>query len=291
MFGLENNIFLQQSIIVLIMGLAIISVLRGMDGGVKFLSNLNMVIAFVFLGLIAVLNFTTVLDSVATAVTGYVKNIVALSQSSGREDTTWLHGWTVFYWAWWVAYAPFFGMFVARISKGRTVREFLLCVLIIPTLVTSAWMSIFGGVAIEQVISHVGQLGLDQGITDVSLSLFYMLDAYPFGSILSVIAVALIIVFFVTTLDSGSIVIDGMTAGGKLEVPVKQKVVWAVISGAIAMVMLWIGGTQSIQALQSITIIAALPFTIILLIGCFSLLKGLLTEVDKGQENVSETAK
>lgn len=286
-FGLENNIFLQQAIIVLIMGLAIISVLRGMDGGVKFLSNLNMVIAFVFLGLIAVLNFTTVLDSMATAVTGYVKNIVALSQSSGREDTTWLHGWTVFYWAWWVAYAPFFGMFVARISKGRTVREFLLCVLIIPTLVTSAWMSIFGGVAIEQVINQVGQLGLDQGITDVSLSLFYMLDAYEFGSILSIIAVVLIIVFFVTTLDSGSIVIDGMTAGGKLEVPVKQKVVWAVISGAIAMVMLWIGGTQSIQALQSITIIAALPFTIILLIGCVSLLKGLLTEVGKGQETVS----
>ena len=287
-FGLENNIYLQQSIIVLIMGLAIVSVLRGMDGGVKFLSNLNMVIAFVFLGLIAVLNFTTVLDSLATAVTGYVKNIVALSQTSGREDTTWLHGWTVFYWAWWVAYAPFFGMFVARISKGRTVREFLLCVMIIPTLVTTAWMSIFGGVAIEQVMDKVGQLGIDQGIADVSLSLFYMLDAYQFGSILSVIAVALIIVFFVTTLDSGSIVIDGMTAGGKLEVPVKQKVVWAVISGAIAMVMLWIGGTQSIQALQSITIIAAMPFTIILLLGSVSLLKGLLTEVDQSQASTKQ---
>ena len=287
-FGFENNIYLQQSIIILIMGLASISVLRGMDGGVKFLSNLNMVIAFVFMGLIVVLNFTTALDSVATAAMGYVKNIFALSQSSGREDTTWLHGWTVFYWAWWVAYAPFFGMFVARISKGRTVREFLLCVLIIPTLVTSAWMSIFGGVAIEQVINQVGQLGLEQGITDVTLSLFYMLDAYPFGNTLSIIAVALIIVFFVTTLDSGSIVVDGMTAGGKLEVPVKQKVVWAVISGAIAMVMLWVGGTQSIEALQSITIIAALPFTIILLTGCFSLLKGLLTEVGEGQESVTQ---
>ncbi|UGA53490.1 BCCT family transporter [Vibrio sp. VB16] len=283
-FGIENNIYLQQFIIVLIMGLAIVSVMRGMDGGVKFLSNLNMVIAFVFLGLIAVLNFTTVLDSLVTAVTGYVKNILPLSQTSGRDDTTWLHGWTVFYWAWWVAYAPFFGMFVARISKGRTVREFLLCVMLIPTMVTTAWMSIFGGVAIEQVIDKVGQLGLDQGITDVSLSLFYMLDAYPFGNVLSVIAVVLIIVFFVTTLDSGSIVIDGMTAGGKLEVPVKQKVVWAVISGFIAMVMLWIGGTQSIQALQSITIIAALPFTVILLLGSVSLLKGLLTEVDEPQK-------
>ncbi len=291
-FGLENNLFLQQFIIMLIMGLAIVSVLRGMNGGIKFLSNLNMVIAFVFIIFIAVLNFTTVLDSVATALTGYVKNIIPLSQSSGREDTTWLHGWTVFYWAWWVAYAPFFGMFVARISKGRTIRQFLLCVLIIPTAVTSAWMSIFGGIAIQQVIDKVGQLGIDQGIADVSLSLFYMLEAYPLGNILSLIAIALIIVFFVTTLDSGSIVIDGMTAGGKLEVPDRQKVVWVFISGAIAMVMLWIGGTQSIQALQSITIIAALPFTIILLLACFSLIKGLLTETDRNKQidNVKEAA-
>ena len=281
MFGFENSLYLQLFIIALIMGLAILSVTRGMDGGVKLLSNLNMVIAFVFLGLIAVLNFTTVLDSLATAVIGYVKNVIPLSQASGREDTTWLHGWTVFYWAWWVAYAPFFGMFVARISKGRTVREFVLYVLLVPTVVTTAWMSIFGGVAIEQIIDKVGLLGADQGITDVSLSLFYMLDAYPLGNILSIIAVVLIIVFFVTTLDSGSIVIDSMTAGGKLEVPMKQKIIWAIISGLIAMVMLWIGGTQSIQALQSITIIAALPFTVILLISCVSLVKGMLTEVEK----------
>lgn len=279
-FGFANSLYLQQAIILLIMGLAIISVLRGMDGGVKLLSNLNMIIAFVFLGFIAILNFSTVLDSTATAVVAYVKNLIPLSQTSGREDTTWLHGWTVFYWAWWVAYAPFFGMFVARISKGRTVREFLVCVMIIPTLVTTAWMSVFGGVAIDQIINHTGLLGMEQGITNVSLSLFYMLDAYSLGNVLSVIAVALIIVFFVTTLDSGSIVIDSMTAGGKLEVPLKQKVVWAIIAGAIAMVMLWIGGTQSIQALQSITIIAALPFTVILILACISLIKGLLTEVE-----------
>lgn len=282
-FGLENSLLLQIAIILTIMGLAIVSVVRGMDGGVKVLSNLNMIIAFVFLGFIGILNFTTVLDSVSTAVVGYVKNILPLSQSAGREDTTWLHGWTVFYWAWWVAYAPFFGMFVARISKGRTIREFLFCVLVIPTLVTTAWMSFFGGVAIQQIVDHVGILGAAQGIGDVSLSLFYMLDAYPIGNILSLIAVALIIVFFVTTLDSGSIVVDSMTAGGKLELPIKQKVVWAVISAVIAVVMLWIGGTQSIQALQSITIIAALPFTLILILGCVSLIKGLLTEVEQPQ--------
>jgi BCCT family betaine/carnitine transporter len=280
-FGFENSIFLQLTIILLIMGLAILSVVRGMDGGVKLLSNINMIIAFIFLGFISILNFTTVLDSLATAVVGYVKNIIPLSQNSGREDTSWLHGWTVFYWAWWIAYAPFFGMFVARISRGRTVREFLACVLIIPTLVTTAWMSFFGGIAIQQIIDKVGQLGVEQGITDVSLSLFYMLDAYPMGDILSIIAVILIIVFFVTTLDSGSIVVDSMTAGGKLELPMKQKIVWAVISAVIAMVMLWIGGTDSIQALQSVTIIAALPFAIILILACISLVLGMFTEVKR----------
>ncbi|MEZ8824632.1 BCCT family transporter [Vibrio amylolyticus] len=280
-FGVDNSLFLQIAIILMIMGLAIVSIVRGMDGGVKLLSNINMIIAFVFLGFLAILNFTTVLDSLATGVVGYVKNIIPLSQNSGRDDTTWLHGWTVFYWAWWIAYAPLFGMFVARISKGRTVREFLVCVLGIPTLVTTAWMSFFGGIAIQQIIDKVGLLGTEQGISDVSLSLFYMLDAYPMGDILSMIAVALIIVFFVTTLDSGSIVVDSMTAGGKLELPIRQKVIWAVISAVIAMMMLWIGGTDSVQALQSITIIAALPFAIILVLGCVSLVKGLVTELDK----------
>ncbi|MBY5945759.1 BCCT family transporter [Photobacterium rosenbergii] len=289
-FGLENSLFLQILIILVIMGLAIISVVRGMDDGVKMLSNLNMIIAFLFLGFLAVLNFTTTFDSLFTAVTGYVKNIIPLSQSTGREDTTWLHGWTVFYWAWWVAYAPFFGMFVARISKGRTIREFLVCVLVVPTLVTTAWMSFFGGIAIEQVMDKVGLLGAEQGITDVSLSLFYMLDAYSIGNILSLIAVALIIVFFVTTLDSGSIVVDSMTAGGKLELPIRQKVIWAVISATIAMVMLWIGGTDSIQALQSITIIAALPFTIILILGCVSLVRGLFTEIDQTKASHKKSA-
>ncbi|MGF1776635.1 BCCT family transporter [Vibrio nomapromontoriensis] len=289
-FGLENSLFLQLSVILVIMGLAIVSVIRGMDGGVKVLSNLNMIIAFVFLGFLAILNFTTVFNSLTTAVVGYVKNIIPLSQSSGREDTTWLHGWTVFYWAWWVAYAPFFGMFVARISKGRTIREFLVCVMVVPTLVTTAWMSFFGGIAIQQIIDKVGHLGVEQGISDVSLSLFYMLDAYPIGNVLSIIAVALIIVFFVTTLDSGSIVVDSMTAGGKLELPIKQKVVWAFISAVIAMVMLWIGGTDSIQALQSITIIAALPFTLILILGAISLVKALLTEVEQPKVTESKSA-
>ncbi|MGF1681816.1 BCCT family transporter [Photobacterium minamisatsumaniensis] len=289
-FGLENSLSLQLLIILVIMGLAIVSVVRGMDGGVKLLSNLNMIIAFLFLGFLAILNFTTTLDSLSTAVVGYVKNIIPLSQSSGREDTAWLHGWTVFYWAWWVAYAPFFGMFVARISKGRTIREFLACVLVIPTLVTTAWMSFFGGIAIQQIIDKVGLLGSEQGISDVSLSLFYMLDAYPVGNLLSIIAVALIIVFFVTTLDSGSIVVDSMTAGGKLELPIRQKVVWAVISATIAMVMLWIGGTDSIQALQSITIIAALPFTIILILGSLSLVRGLLTEVEQSKVSSKKPA-
>ena len=276
-FGLENNIFLQQSIIVLIMGLAIISVMRGMDGGVKFLSNLNMVIAFVFLGLIAVLNFTTVLDSVATAVTGYVKNIVALSQSSGREDTTWLHGWTVFYWAWWISWSPFVGMFIARVSRGRTVREFITAVLLVPTAVTMLWMSVFGGLAIDQVANQVGILGT-KGLTDISLAMFEMFDVLPYSRILSVIAIVLVLVFFITSSDSGSLVIDSITAGGKVDAPVLQRVFWAFMEGAIAVALLWIGGTEAIQALQAGAISTALPFTFVLLMMCVSLVMGMRTE-------------
>ncbi|KKL27393.1 hypothetical protein LCGC14_2385610, partial [marine sediment metagenome] len=279
-FGLEGGIGSQILVIVGVTLLAVISVIRGIDGGVKLLSNINMLIAFALLVFVCLVGFAVAMGNIPRTFMGYVENIIPLSNPHGREDETWMHGWTVFYWAWWVAYAPCFGMFVARISKGRTIREFLVYVLLIPTLVTTAWMSVFGGIAIDQVINEIGVLGADKGITDVSLSLFYMLDAYSFSTVLSLLAIALIIIFFVTTLDSGSIVIDSLTSGGKLEVPIKQKLVWANIAGIIAMLMLWIGGTESIQALQYITIIAALPFTLILLLGSISLVKGLMTELE-----------
>lgn len=207
----------------------------------------------------------------------YIENIIPLSNPIGREDEAWMHGWTVFYWAWWISWSPFVGMFIARISRGRTIREFIVAVLIVPTLVTVLWMSVFGGIAIDQVINNVGTLG-SKGLSDVSLAMFQMFDALPLGNILSTLAILLVLVFFITSSDSGSLVIDSITAGGKVDAPIPQRIFWATIEGAIAAALLWIGGTEAIQALQAGTISTALPFTFILLVMCVSLIMGLRTE-------------
>jgi BCCT family betaine/carnitine transporter len=208
---------------------------------------------------------------------GYVENIIPLSNPHGREDETWMHGWTVFYWAWWISWSPFVGMFIARVSRGRTIREFLIAVLLIPTLVTVLWMSIYGGIAIDQIINGVGALGLN-GLTEVPLAMFHMLDELPLSNILSFIAIVLVLVFFITSSDSGSLVIDSITAGGKIDAPVPQRIFWATVEGAIAAALLWIGGTQAIEALQAGAVSTGLPFTFVLLLMCVSLLLGLRTE-------------
>ncbi|MFW6005505.1 MAG: BCCT family transporter, partial [Desulfonatronovibrionaceae bacterium] len=200
-----------------------------------------------------------------------------LSNPHGRADQAWFQGWTVFYWAWWISWSPFVGMFIARVSRGRTVREFLTAVLIVPTLVTVLWMAVFGGQAIDQVMNNVGTLG-SEGLTSVSLAMFQMFDFLPIGSILSIIAVVLVLVFFITSSDSGSLVIDSITAGGKLDAPIPQRTFWAVIEGAIAAALLWIGGKEAIEALQAGAITTALPFTVILLLMCVSLIMGFTTE-------------
>ncbi len=171
-------------------------------------------------------------------------------------------------------------MFIARVSKGRTVREFLTAVLLVPTAVTIIWMSVFGGMAIDQVINNVGQLGAE-GLTDVSLAMFQMFDVLPWGSMLSIIAVVLVLVFFITSSDSGSLVIDSITAGGKVDAPVLQRCFWAFMEGAIAVALLWVGGAEAVQALQAGAISTALPFVIVLLLMCVSLLMGMRTEPRK----------
>ena len=176
----------------------------------------------------------------------------------GREDTDWFHGWTVFYWAWWISWSPFVGMFIARISKGRSVREFMSAVLIIPTIITIVWMSTFGGSALEQVTSGVGQL--TSGISDVSLAMFQMLENLPLASITSFLAIVLVLVFFITSSDSGSLVIDSITAGGKIDAPVPQRIFWAMLEGLIAGALLFVGGKEALQALQAGAIATGLPF-------------------------------
>jgi len=278
LFDIDKGINTQIIIIGTITILAVLSVVTGLKKGVKILSNLNIAIAFSLLIFLVVIgNSMDMVLSIGTTLSDYAKNILPLSNFIDREDTDWYHGWTVFYWAWWIAWSPFVGMFIARISKGRTVREFIIAVLLVPTLVTAVWMSVFGGTAIDQVIGNIGELA--NGITDKSLTLFQMLQSLPFAAITSFIAVILVIVFFVTSSDSGSLVIDSITSGGKTDAPVTQRIFWALIEGIVAATLLYVGGNEALDALQAGSIATALPFTVILLAMCYSLYIGLKSEV------------
>lgn len=276
-FGIEADVGLEILVIVGVTALAVVSVVRGLEGGVKLLSNVNMLIAFGLLIFVALVAFAVAMGNIPRTIGAYVENIIPLSNPHGREDEAWFQGWTVFYWAWWISWSPFVGMFIARVSKGRTIREFLIGVLLVPTLITVIWMSVYGGIAIDQVMQGVGALG-ENGLTDVPLAMFQMFDQLPLSLVLSSIAIVLVLVFFITSSDSGSLVIDSITAGGKIDAPVPQRIFWATVEGAIAAVLLWIGGTEAIQALQAGAISSGLPFTVVLLLMCVSLLLGLRTE-------------
>ena len=280
-FGLEAGLGMEIGVIIGVTALAIISVVRGIDGGVKLLSNTNMIIAFVLLVFVGAVGLAVALGNIPTTIMAYVENIIPLSNPHGREDEAWFQGWTVFYWAWWISWSPFVGMFIARVSEGRTIREFITAVLLIPTAVTVIWMSIYGGLAIDQVKNGVGALGTD-GLTEVPLAMFQMFENLPMSNVLSVIAIVLVLVFFITSSDSGSLVIDSITAGGKIDAPVPQRVFWASVEGAIAAALLWIGGKEAIEALQAGAISTGLPFTFVLLLMCVSLILGLRTEPKTG---------
>ena len=206
----------------------------------------------------------------------YVENIIPLSNWIDRDDSNFFHGWTVFYWAWWISWSPFVGMFIARISKGRTVRQFIVSVLLIPTLITLIWMAVFGGTGVKQAQDKIGELA--NGITDSSLALFQMLENLPLPEVTSFVAIVLVLVFFVTSSDSGSLVVDSITAGGKLDAPIPQRIFWATAEGTIAAALLYGGGDDALGAMQAAAITVGLPFTILLLVMCISLYMGLHAE-------------
>jgi len=278
LFGVDNTIATQIAVIVVVTAIAIFSVARGLDGGVKVLSNINMAIAAVLLLFVILAgSISGFFSNLLLTVTSYTTDILPLSNWIGREDDKFYTGWTVFYWAWWVSWSPFVGMFIARVSKGRTVREFMTAVLLIPTVVSAVWMAAFGAQALDQVQSGTGALA--NGLGDVSLAMFQMLENLPMAEITSAFAIVLVLVFFITSSDSGSLVIDSITAGGKVDAPAPQRVFWAVLEGLIAGVLLYGGGTEALKALQAGAITAGLPFTIILLLMCVSIYKGLKTEL------------
>ncbi|BES72034.1 BCCT family transporter [Marinobacter nanhaiticus D15-8W] len=278
LFGIDGGTATQIAIIVGVTCVALVSVVRGLEGGVRVLSNINMFLAAALLLFVIFAGHTVgVFQAMWTTASSYVANIIPLSNPFGREDETWFHGWTVFYWAWWISWSPFVGMFIARVSKGRTVREFITAVLIVPTVITVVWMSAFGGSALEQIQGGVGALASD-GLTDVSLAMFQMFEYIPLTAVISFIGIVLVLVFFVTSSDSGSLVIDSITAGGKLDAPTQQRVFWAVMEGAIAAALIFGGGADALKALQAGAVSVGLPFTFVLLVMCYGLFKGLNNE-------------
>ena len=262
--------------VLLIMGitaLALLSVVAGLDKGVKRLSEINMVLAIVLMGFVIIVGPTV---AIATGffdnLLAYVTNLPALSNPVGREDANFTQGWTAFYWAWWISWSPFVGMFIARVSRGRTVREFLIAVLLVPSLVSVLWMTAFGGTAIGQFVAD-GFTGVQDAALE--LKLFVMLGELPLTAITSFVGIVLVIVFFVTSSDSGSLVIDTITAGGKVNAPVPQRVFWVIGEGVVAIALLLGGG---LAALQAMAVSTGLPFTIVLLVGCIAIIKGLMSE-------------
>ena len=278
-FGIPSNTTVQVLLITVITGVALFSVLRGLDGGVKLLSEVNMGIAALLLIFVLLAGPTAViLSDFGSGLLAYAEDIIPLSNPFGREDTGYMQGWTAFYWAWWISWSPFVGMFIARVSRGRTVREFIICVLIIPSIVCVLWMAVFGGVAIDQVLTDPANSAVKAQVIDSynpPLSLFAMLEGLPLASITSVIGIVLVIVFFVTSSDSGSLVIDTITAGGKVDAPVPQRVFWCTFEGAVAIVLLIGGG---LGALQAMVISTGLPFTLVLLLMCWAVFRGLQSE-------------
>lgn len=273
LFNVPISNLTKVMLIVAIIGIALVSVVAGLDKGVKRLSELNMMMAALLLLFVLIAGPTLIiLTTMGNAAVDYLYYLPKLSSWIGREDLGFLHGWTTFYWAWWISWSPFVGMFIARVSYGRTVREFVTWVLIIPTIIGVVWMSTFGGTALDQLLSD-GYQGVATSVPE--LALFKMLEQLPFPEIVSSISVMLIAIFFVTSADSGSLVMDTITAGGKMDAPVKQRVFWCMLAGIVAIALMLGGGMASLQAL---TISIGLPFGAVLLLMCVGLLKGLRAE-------------
>ncbi|NBC58280.1 MAG: BCCT family transporter [Bacteroidetes bacterium] len=281
-FGISGGITTQVMLIGGITAVATLSVILGVDKGVRVLSEWNMRIAVVLLVLVVILGSTLfIFESYLENLGNYASSLFEISLwNESYAGTSWQNSWTVFYWGWWIAWSPFVGMFIARVSKGRTIKEFILGVLIVPTLVTFFWISAFGSSALNDVIG--GDQILVQAVgDDVATALFVFFESFPFSSVLSIIGVILIIGFFVTSSDSGSLVIDSLTSGGKIDAPVGQRIFWAVAEGAVAAVLLIGGG---LGALQTASVATGLPFALILLIMCYSLYKGLEEEITKREQ-------
>jgi choline/glycine/proline betaine transport protein len=260
--------------------LATISVLLGLDAGIKRLSELNIALAVLLLILVLAIGPTVYLLQTFVQNTGYyLSELVAKTFNLyAYNPTDWIGGWTIFYWGWWLSWAPFVGLFIARISRGRTIREFVLGAMFGPTLFTLFWMTVFGNSGIDLILNQgVDSLGIAVQ-SDSSVALFKFFESFPFSTVLSFVAVLMVVVFFVTSADSGALVVNMLSAHGRDDTPMLQRSIWTVFIGLIAIVLLLAGGLSS---LQTAAIASALPFSIALLFAMWGFWKALDTDVKK----------
>ncbi|MCF8111208.1 MAG: BCCT family transporter [Desulfobacteraceae bacterium] len=276
LFGMPENVYVQILLIAGITAGATLSVVSGLDHGVKKLSELNMNLGGLLLGFILIVGPTLfILDTYVQNIGAYLNDFFEISfWAEGYSQGDWQNSWTIFYWSWWISWSPFVGMFIARISRGRTLREFVLSVLLVPSLLTFLWLTAFGGSALFLELNQIGQIA-EAIKQNIAISIFELLENFPFAAVANIGAVLLVVSFFVTSSDSGSLVVDAFTSGGKLTSPVTQRVFWASTEGVVAAVLLFGGG---LKALQTASITTGLPFSIVLILMGWSLKKGLEKE-------------
>lgn len=271
-------------LVAVISGMAALSVASGLDAGIKFISNLNLVLAALLVVLVAILGPTVFLfNGFVTDSGSYFQNFISMSFEThpyaGAKGAEWLSQWTVYYWGWWISWSPFVGVFIARISKGRTVREFVLGVMLVPTLVTFVWFAILGGNGLYQQMFGAKNLIGPDGTVNVDIALFRVFEGMPIGGWLSILAMIVVIIFFVSSSDSGSYVMSMLSTGGNPNPPLATRLTFATLSGAIAAVMLGFGNSQEgMKALQTLSILTALPFSVVMVLMCWALWKQLAAE-------------
>lgn len=280
LFGIPVSITTQIILIVVATGLATISVASGLDRGIRILSETNLGLAVVLVLFVLVLGPTIfILQTFVQNTGGYISDLVNKTFNLyAYEPNDWIGGWTLFYWGWWIAWSPFVGLFIARISRGRSIREFVRGVLLVPTGFTLMWMTVFGDTAIHMIVVD-GMTELAQVVAqDSSLALFAFLEQLPLASITSTVAIAMVVVFFVTSADSGALVVDLLASGGAENSPVWQRIFWSSLMGVVAIALLLADG---LTALQTATIASALPFSVILLLAMWGLFKALKLDATK----------
>ncbi|CAH0535770.1 Glycine betaine transporter [Vibrio stylophorae] len=274
-FQTPDTLPMQIGLIVFITFLATLSLVMGLDAGIKRISNLNMILAVALALFVLFMGPTVLILQTFVQNTGsYLSELVSTTFNLYAYDPKekWIGGWTLLYWGWWISWSPFVGMFIARVSRGRTIREFIVGVLFIPAGFTFFWMTVFGNTAIHEIMSGLSPNLGDVVNNNVAVALFVFLEQLPLSGVMSVLALALVVTFFVSSSDSGSFVIDTLTSGGDKASPTWQRVFWASLEGVIAAVLLSAGG---LNALQTMTIASAFPFMLIILAFCYCLFSAL----------------